>query len=330
MRRLNLLLALLLFGPSHAAHGDEPAPASLQFDFSGKGTQAVALAAADGKRAVAIDVGSVSGSARLKAPPVRLEAGRYRVTVFARLHHKPADDLSRLAVQFVVSGAEGSSGRKRVVWTQFDSAPRRLTPITWEATFAAGFAPTLEVSWQQVAASATQRARPIRPVEPPAAPNVTAKTEKPKPLLAEDDLLSELENEEQAPALTSVGYPAVVIDRAVFEPISRAQVVSRVFPRFVHVYPGGENPIDVDVRNFADRAVEATVKLEIVGGLDEVLDTQTQAVELPAGGKASCRFEWSAGMREFGHEARATLLVDDRPVPFARELWLPLIWFLIR
>jgi len=23
-------------------------------------------------------------------------------------------------------------------------------------------------------------------------------------------------------------------------------------------------------------------------------------------------------------------LIDDRPVPYARELWLPLIWFLIR
>ena len=23
------------------------------------------------------------------------------------------------------------------------------------------------------------------------------------------------------------------------------------------------------------------------------------------------------------------VLIDDRPVPFARELWLPLIWFLI-
>lgn len=25
-----------------------------------------------------------------------------------------------------------------------------------------------------------------------------------------------------------------------------------------------------------------------------------------------------------------TVLVDDRPIPFARELWLPLVWFLIR
>jgi hypothetical protein len=23
------------------------------------------------------------------------------------------------------------------------------------------------------------------------------------------------------------------------------------------------------------------------------------------------------------------VLVDDRPIPYARELWLPLIWFLI-
>ena len=24
------------------------------------------------------------------------------------------------------------------------------------------------------------------------------------------------------------------------------------------------------------------------------------------------------------------VLIDDRPVPYARELWLPLMWFLIR
>jgi hypothetical protein len=24
------------------------------------------------------------------------------------------------------------------------------------------------------------------------------------------------------------------------------------------------------------------------------------------------------------------VLIDDRPVPYARELWLPLFWFLIR
>jgi hypothetical protein len=24
------------------------------------------------------------------------------------------------------------------------------------------------------------------------------------------------------------------------------------------------------------------------------------------------------------------VLIDDRPVPYARELWLPLVWFLLR
>lgn len=31
-----------------------------------------------------------------------------------------------------------------------------------------------------------------------------------------------------------------------------------------------------------------------------------------------------------GHLDACEVLVDDRPVPYARELWLPLMWFLIR
>jgi hypothetical protein len=30
-----------------------------------------------------------------------------------------------------------------------------------------------------------------------------------------------------------------------------------------------------------------------------------------------------------GHANATDVLVDDRPVPYARELWLPLVWFLI-
>lgn len=30
-----------------------------------------------------------------------------------------------------------------------------------------------------------------------------------------------------------------------------------------------------------------------------------------------------------GPSDRTEVLVDDKPVPFARELWLPLVWFLI-
>jgi hypothetical protein len=31
-----------------------------------------------------------------------------------------------------------------------------------------------------------------------------------------------------------------------------------------------------------------------------------------------------------GHADATDVLVDDRPVPYARELWLPLMWFLIQ
>ena len=30
-----------------------------------------------------------------------------------------------------------------------------------------------------------------------------------------------------------------------------------------------------------------------------------------------------------GHAHETDVLIDDRPVPYARELWLPLVWFLI-
>ena len=31
-----------------------------------------------------------------------------------------------------------------------------------------------------------------------------------------------------------------------------------------------------------------------------------------------------------GHSAATEVLIDDRPIPYARELWLPLLWFLIQ
>jgi hypothetical protein len=33
---------------------------------------------------------------------------------------------------------------------------------------------------------------------------------------------------------------------------------------------------------------------------------------------------------QVGHLDDLEVLIDDRPVPYARELWLPLVWFLIR
>jgi len=30
-----------------------------------------------------------------------------------------------------------------------------------------------------------------------------------------------------------------------------------------------------------------------------------------------------------GRSDATEVLIDDRPVPYARELWLPLVWFLL-
>jgi hypothetical protein len=42
----------------------------------------------------------------------------------------------------------------------------------------------------------------------------------------------------------------------------------------------------------------------------------------------------AAGLRDLfdivGRFDASDVLIDDRPVPYARELWLPLVWFLIR
>ncbi len=49
--------------------------------------------------------------------------------------------------------------------------------------------------------------------------------------------------------------------------------------------------------------------------------------------RARFRPEQALALRDLwdvvGHLETSEVLVDDRPVPYARELWLPLIWFLI-
>jgi len=58
-------------------------------------------------------------------------------------------------------------------------------------------------------------------------------------------------------------------------------------------------------------------------------------IESQAGRRYRARF-WSSDAVKLwelftivGGSAATEVLVDDRPVPFARELWLPLVWFLL-
>ena len=80
----------------------------------------------------------------------------------------------------------------------------------------------------------------------------------------------------------------------------------------------------LDVPNF-DRA------LDLARVSAEFLETGTGAAH-----RYRARF-WSkdaASLRDLfqivGPSDQTIVLIDDRPVPYARELWLPLVWFLLR
>jgi hypothetical protein len=78
-----------------------------------------------------------------------------------------------------------------------------------------------------------------------------------------------------------------------------------------------------------------------VPGFSTAVQLAKQSAEFRETGRGSthryyARF-WSsdaAKLRDLfhivGHDDATEVLIDDRPLPFARELWLPLIWFLIR
>jgi hypothetical protein len=66
---------------------------------------------------------------------------------------------------------------------------------------------------------------------------------------------------------------------------------------------------------------------------------RTSAEFRETGSGADCRYRarfWSSDasrLRDLfqivGRSDATDVLIDDRPVPYARELWLPLVWFLI-
>ena len=62
--------------------------------------------------------------------------------------------------------------------------------------------------------------------------------------------------------------------------------------------------------------------------------TPPEAVSSGLGGTVAMPDSFSAdvaALRELyalvGHLPESEVLIDDRPVPYARELWLPLLWF---
>jgi hypothetical protein len=77
-----------------------------------------------------------------------------------------------------------------------------------------------------------------------------------------------------------------------------------------------------------------------VPGFDRALEIARESAEFrEAGSGAARRFRarfWPSDARRLrdlfeivGQADDTQVLIDDQPVPYARELWLPLVWFLI-
>jgi len=71
----------------------------------------------------------------------------------------------------------------------------------------------------------------------------------------------------------------------------------------------------------------------------ELAKASDEYVEVRAGGRLRHRARFFPGDRPLrlrdlyelvGGMEQTEVLIDDRPLPFARELWLPLVWCLIR
>jgi hypothetical protein len=100
------------------------------------------------------------------------------------------------------------------------------------------------------------------------------------------------------------------LHEALFGATARPFSITLVFP-------------SLDVPDFASA-------LELARGSAEFRETGSGATR-----RYRARF-WSsdaARLRDLfqivGHAHATEVLIDDRPVPYARELWLPLVWFLI-
>jgi hypothetical protein len=99
---------------------------------------------------------------------------------------------------------------------------------------------------------------------------------------------------------------------AIFGAPERPFSVTVVFPKF----EGDRYARAVEQARAADEYVEV--------GADETL--QHRARFFPNVGALRMRDLWEIVSDVPGSD----VLIDDRPVPFARDLWLPLVWFLIR
>ncbi len=286
----------------------------LKFEPGRKGLASVADPAASGKRCVAVNLESESGKILLGQGKKRIEPGLYQFVPRLRLH-LPADyDRSRLKLTLFINAEGKNVAQIPLSWPLFDSREGTFTEFERRISFTKPAMVEVELSWSIAPLGAGEKPRALRPLKGPSIEDTSKKFDSAGPKGSSQqltDLVGELQAD-VAISLASITYPAVLVDQMSISAASTSLAVERVWPEKVHVYPGEPNPVEVTVRNFGSRPETAVVRMEIRSGLDEAGAPMEAQVEVPAGGTAKHRFDWTAGQREYGHEARASVLVGGK------------------
>jgi len=283
------------------------------------GTLLVEDDGAPGGRCVAVRIQEKPGAAALGLRWAGAAPGLYRVTLPLRLLARPGFNSALLRMNVAFSGANG-------VWLTYPLAPAQLdgTPGMWTLLarpvllHAASPKNRLTVSWSFLAPQLGKKGETAFEVKAPEVAGLQPTGEGLAQEAVTPDMIEEVAADTPMP-LAQVTYPAILVGDPTIEPISTTLAIEKVWPEKVHVYPGEKNPIEVTVRNFTDREAETVVRLEMKTGLDDSAPVGEERVRVPARGSAAARFAWTAGAREYGHAAVATLTVDGKPVHSAAE-----------
>jgi len=309
MIRTILLCAVILVAAAAAA--DETV------EFSpGRDMIKVADPAASGGWSAGALLGEAGGKVAPFLPKIELAPGRYRVTVFMRLH-LPADyDHSRLEPRLTLLAQDRPAFVLPLASPLFNGAQGTYTEFAGEFSLLSVSRLEAEFSWSIASVPVGEKSRPVAPVETPSAEGGGGD------LLGAGDGDDEVEIKEllgEAIPIEKLAGAAILLDRLAITPLAAEVMVESVRPQKVHVYPGEENAISVTLRNFTGKPLKATARLAVLTGLAEEGPSQEAELELPAGRTATHRFPWKAGEREFGHEARAEAVLNGKVVHSAAE-----------
>ncbi len=250
--------------------------------------------------------------------------GLYRVGLPLRLHLKPGFNSRRLKMKAAFGTVEKDGGKQgEKSWLTFPISPSQLdaTPGVWtvlshSVTIDAVSGKELTLSYSfaedKVAKNQGKRAKSVFVVKKPKLNDLDTLDESPAQKEGMD-VVNRIGADAPVP-VESLDYAAILVGDVSLEPITTTLAVEKVWPEYVHVYPGGSNPVVVTVRNFTAQETEAVVTLEMKTGLAESAPVGEQRVRVPASGVVRVPFAWKAGTRDYGYAAMAIVSVAGKPV----------------